>query len=79
MTAETYIVRQGDTLGKIAAQNGVSIDELAQTNHIRNRNKIVAGQRLNIPKKKEEKPQTLLHVFLQKWCRFVLHFLLPLT
>jgi len=73
MTAETYIVRQGDTLGKIAAQNGVSIDELAQTNHIRNRNKIVAGQRLNIPKKKEEKPQTR-HTKDDNWSEVVMRF-----
>lgn len=55
MTAEIYIVRPGDTLGKIAARYSVSIDELAQANHIRDRNKIVVGQRLLIPGKQEDK------------------------
>lgn len=58
MTAETYTVQQGDTLGKIAARHGVSVDEIAQNNHIQDRNKISVGQRLSIPKKNGEKQQS---------------------
>lgn len=57
MAAETYTVQKGDTLGKIAARHGVSVDRIAQDNHLRDRNKIAVGQHLNIPKKKAEKKQ----------------------
>ncbi len=40
-----YIVQKGDTLGKIARANGMTVDELAAKNpQIRDRNKIFSGQ-----------------------------------
>ncbi len=46
-----YIVQRGDTLAKIAARSGVSINTLARTNGIANVNVIYVGQRLVIPGK----------------------------
>ena len=45
----TYVVKCGDTLSGIAWRYGVSSTYLAQVNHIRNPNRIYAGQRLWIP------------------------------
>ncbi|KXB30578.1 hypothetical protein AT959_14740 [Dechloromonas denitrificans] len=73
MTAETYTVQQGDTLGKIAAQHGVSVDEIAQTNHIRDRNKISVGQRFNIPKKNGKK-QPSAQSEGEEWSETVMRF-----
>ncbi len=72
MTSEIYTVRQGDTLGKIAARHGVSVDEIVQDNRIGNRNKISAGQRLNIPKKKEKTAQ-ISHA-KEDWSETVMRF-----
>ncbi|MBI4671870.1 MAG: LysM peptidoglycan-binding domain-containing protein [Chloroflexi bacterium] len=47
---ETYIVKAGDTLAAIAAQFGVSLQELMRVNNITNPNVISVGQRLVIPK-----------------------------
>jgi LysM repeat protein len=47
-TPATYKVRRGDTLGKIAAKFGVSLDELRRANHIRH-NEIRAGETLKVP------------------------------
>jgi murein DD-endopeptidase MepM/ murein hydrolase activator NlpD len=47
-TPTTYKVRRGDTLGKIAARLGVSVDELRRANHIRH-NDIRAGETLKVP------------------------------
>lgn len=41
---ETYVVRRGDTLSKIAARHGLSEDTLMELNNIRNRNFIYEGQ-----------------------------------
>lgn len=45
-----YIVMPGDTLWKIAKRFNTTIDEIAITNGIEDRNKIYAGQKLYIPK-----------------------------
>ena len=42
-------VKKGDTLGKIAKEEGVSIDDLLSFNEIANPNKIYIGQRIRIP------------------------------
>ncbi len=44
-----YVVRAGDTLGRIAARYGVSVASLANANGIANPNRIYVGQRLVIP------------------------------
>ncbi|MCK7436469.1 LysM peptidoglycan-binding domain-containing protein [Enterobacter cloacae] len=43
-----YIVSPGDTLAKIAAQNGTTVDELARENNISDPNKIYPGQSIFI-------------------------------
>ncbi|WP_220727683.1 muramidase family protein, partial [Leuconostoc gasicomitatum] len=45
--AGTYAVKAGDTLYRIAANNGVSVAELATANSIQNINYISVGQVLN--------------------------------
>lgn len=46
---EKYIIKEGDTLSKLARKYGVSVSKLASTNSIQDPNKIFAGQTLNIP------------------------------
>lgn len=46
-----YTVKKGDTLSKIAKQNGTTIDQIAKDNHISNPNKINIGQKLVIKQK----------------------------
>lgn len=41
-----YEVQQGDTLSSISFEYGVSVNELARVNHIRDINYIQVGQRL---------------------------------
>ena len=48
-TPVIHVVKQGDTLGKIAAQYGVSLDSILKANRIADANKIEVGQRLIIP------------------------------
>ncbi len=45
----TYLVRRGDTLGKIAQRQGVSLNRLLQVNGLSSRSTIYPGQRLAIP------------------------------
>lgn len=47
---ERYVIRSGDTLGKIAKAHKVSPDLLASLNHIKNPNAIRAGQSIKIVK-----------------------------
>ncbi|WP_336185121.1 LysM peptidoglycan-binding domain-containing protein [Klebsiella grimontii] len=46
--SSSYIVAPGDTLQKIAAQNGTTVDELARRNNIADLNKIYPGQSILI-------------------------------
>ena len=46
--AETYRVRRGDTIGRIASRAGLSEDELLALNDIGNRNRIYVGQELRL-------------------------------
>lgn len=46
---QTYTVRRGDTLSRIARQFGISMKVLAEVNGIRDANKIYVGQVLTIP------------------------------
>lgn len=50
-TSSTYTIRRGDTLSKIAKDNGTTVDELAKDNNIKDPNKIYAGKTLNLPDK----------------------------
>ena len=47
-----YVVRRGDTLAKIASAFGVSTRAILNANPtVRNADRIIVGQRLNIPPK----------------------------
>ncbi len=48
-SSTVYVVRDGDTLTKISALHGVSVDSIAEFNGIRNLNVISAGAKLRIP------------------------------
>jgi LysM repeat protein len=45
----SYTVKRGDTLSKIAAKNGTTVKAIAEANGIANPNKIKPGQTLSIP------------------------------
>jgi predicted chitinase len=45
----TYSVRSGDTLSAIAKKFGTSVGSLAKSNHLKNPDHILAGQKLTIP------------------------------
>ncbi|MDP2908160.1 MAG: LysM peptidoglycan-binding domain-containing protein [Nanoarchaeota archaeon] len=48
--AEKYVVQKGDTISKIAAEKGVSMDDLLKANpQVKDKNKIFVGQELAIP------------------------------
>ncbi|MBA4155674.1 MAG: peptigoglycan-binding protein LysM [Methylomonas sp.] len=57
---EVYIVKKGDTLTKIAKQNGLTVKELKNLNHLNNPNKIAIGQKINLRKDKVLGFQALL-------------------
>lgn len=46
--AATYTVRRGDSLGKIASRNGISLQRLCRLNGIKTSTKIHPGQRLKL-------------------------------
>ena len=48
--AYAHKISYGETLSDIAAKNNVSVDQLAQTNKIKNPNRIYAGQKIYIPR-----------------------------
>lgn len=59
--ARSYIVKKGDTLGKIAKRelgDAGLFTLIAEFNGIRDPEKIFVGQRLEIPTKKDTQPQT---------------------
>ena len=47
----TYTVQSGDTLSKIAGKYGLSVQKIADYNHLNNVNSLRVGQKLKIPKK----------------------------
>ena len=47
--AGTYVVRPGDTLSAIAGRLGVSVGDLAGANGITDPNRVLVGQRLDVP------------------------------
>jgi LysM repeat protein len=46
---EVYVVQPGDTLGKIAAMYGTTVEAIVQANGLANANLISVGQQLIIP------------------------------
>ena len=56
-TPTYYYVKAGDTLYSICKTYGADIKEVAQLNNIDNINILYVGQRLEIPKPKDDKPQ----------------------
>jgi membrane-bound lytic murein transglycosylase D len=46
----SYVVRRGDSLDGIAHAFGVGVDDLLAANDIRNKNLIIAGQKLRLPR-----------------------------
>jgi putative chitinase len=48
-SSSSYVVRSGDTLGRIADRNGVALQRLAEANGLTLRSTIYPGQRLAIP------------------------------
>lgn len=48
-SSSSYTVKSGDTLGRIAANHGVTVRDLASANGIANTNVIRIGQKLKIP------------------------------
>ena len=55
--ADTYRVRRGDTIGRIARRAGLSEDELLALNNIGNRNRIYVGQELRLTSAQLPLPQ----------------------
>jgi LysM repeat protein len=47
--AREYVVQEGDSLGAIAAEFGVTVDAIVQANDIADPNLITVGQALQIP------------------------------
>ena len=45
----THVVRRGDSLGRIAAEHGVTRQSIASANHLEDPRAVRAGQRLEIP------------------------------
>lgn len=59
-----HIVQKGDTLWKIARQNGVSFDELKRMNaHLANPDYIVPGMKIFLPDKATSKKEEIVHPF----------------
>lgn len=46
--ADAYVVRSGDTLWSLSKRTGVPVDQIAARNHIRNPDRIYAGQNLDL-------------------------------
>ena len=47
-TPKTYLVQSGDTLNEIAEKNGLTVDELARLNNLKDSSNIEAGQTLKL-------------------------------
>jgi LysM domain len=57
-TAQVYTLKHGDTLSKVAAKNGLTIEELLAANpDIKNPNKVAEGQQIIIPAPSAAPPQ----------------------
>ena len=48
-TSVVYVVKQGDTLGAIAAHFGVQISDIVAANNLKDPNRLTIGQKLTIP------------------------------
>ncbi len=54
LSSQKYLVKAGDSLGKIAHQHNVTLDALKRANHLTS-DKIITGQQLLIPQSNESK------------------------
>lgn len=61
-----YTVQAGDTISSIAAANGITTDELINTNGITDPNTLTIGQTLIIPSVASPEPQWQLYIGTQK-------------
>lgn len=62
---DEYVVKKGDTLGKIARTYDTTVAELARINNISNPDLINVGQKVLVPKAKKEeslKPGDIVHI-----------------
>ncbi|SHH51594.1 5'-nucleotidase, lipoprotein e(P4) family [Thermosipho atlanticus] len=55
LSTEFYIVKEGDTLSKIAKENGLTVEELVQYNNLENPDLIFVGQKLRLTPKYTQK------------------------
>ncbi len=51
-----YVVKEGDTLSKIAEQHGTSVEDLISLNHIQDPNLLHPGQELRLPSSQAADP-----------------------
>lgn len=54
MAGETYKIKAGDTLGKIAKKHNTTVSKLAELNNIEDVNKIYAGETIRLKKAKKK-------------------------
>jgi len=47
--ARTHVIRRGETLSSIATMYGISVDELANANRLRNADMVKRGQKITVP------------------------------
>jgi nucleoid-associated protein YgaU len=67
-TQETYTVQSGDSLGKIALEFSVSVDDLMAANNLTNPDIISVGQVLTIPVRAPDPPGPSSRLFrIQSW------------
>lgn len=57
-TGDTYIVRAGDTLYRIAIRNGTTVATLVALNNLSNPNRIFVGQTINLPAEENDDSTT---------------------
>jgi lipoprotein-anchoring transpeptidase ErfK/SrfK len=55
---KVYVVKQGDTLGKISRKFKVSIDKIVKVNELGKAKRVYVGQKLRIPLPKKNVPQS---------------------
>lgn len=62
--ADTYVVKSGDALWKIAENHELTIDEITKSNQLSNPNYIYTGQTLDLPDKTQTTTEKPKYVFM---------------